>query len=287
MFRVPGLGWVRRDDKAALLAWCEGLHPDTRTWLEEAGPPFRFNKDGSPRYGNPDLDEVQTEVWRVSGGRSNFPRVEETPLAFAAMKEAASTLETAKTEQRALAVLEAVLDEETFEQVVDAIPEGEASTLDAFLEESEDVLEEDDYVDLLEKLSELGLLKGPSFLPAHLNPREDALRYGDYDLRRELLRRHARFPAKAWNWTPPDEPAPSGTPRWVVWVGPEGVGANAEVFVPHGPAFRRGVPVQLPEAMAKRLVETAEKKAGEVEDPLPPHFRYGTAAEVKAAVARE
>ncbi len=108
------------------------------------------------------------------------------------------------------------------------------------------------------------------------------LRLGDYEVRRELLRRHARFPSKAWDWQPPDEPAPTGT-RWVVWVGPEGVSENAEVFVPHGPAFRRGVPVQLPEAMAKRLVETAEEKAGEVEDPLPPHFRYATAAEEKAA----
>ncbi len=286
--RVPGLGWVRRDDEATLLAWSEGLPDHVLRWLEEAGPPFRFDKNGSPRYWNPDLDEVQMKIWRASG---KFPRAEETPLAFAAMKQAASTLETDKTQQRALAVvvavLEAVLDEETLEQVVDAVPEGEASTLDAFLEESEDVLEEDDYVDLLEKLSELDLLKGPSVLPAHLNPREDALRYGDYDLRRELLRRHARFPARAWDWHPPDEPAPTGTPRWVVWEGPEGTGEDAEVFIPHGPAFRRGVPVQLPEPMAKRLVETAEEKAGEVEDPLPPHFRYATKDEAAAAGKEE
>ncbi len=106
---------------------------------------------------------------------------------------------------------------------------------------------------------------------------------GDYEVGRELLRRHPRFPSKAWDWHPPDEPEPGGTPLWVVWDGPEGVGENAEVFVPHGPAFRRGVPVQLPEAMAKRLVETAEKKAAEAEDPKPAHFRYATVAEDKAA----
>ena len=108
------------------------------------------------------------------------------------------------------------------------------------------------------------------------------LSLGDHDVGRELLRRHARFPLKAWDWQPPDEPAPTGT-RWVVWVGPEGVSENAEVFVPHGPAFRRGVPAKLPELTAKELVERAEVKAKEVEDPLPPHFRYATAAEEKAA----
>ncbi len=120
--RLPGLGWVHRDDKAALSAWRERLPTAALHWLREAGPPFRFNKNGSPWYWDPDLDEVRRETWRASGG---FPREDEIPLAFAAMKWAADR----------------------------------------------------------------GPLERPSILPAHLAPRELALRYGDEDLRQEILKR--------------------------------------------------------------------------------------------------
>ena len=201
--RVPGLGWVRRDNVAALSAWREGLHKATLRWLQETG--LRRNRDGSPW--NLDLDEVRNEVWRAS---RVFPQEKETPLVFAAMKQAARG----------------------------------------------------------------GLLEEPSVGREDLNAREDALRHGDYGLRKELLLRHADSSLKP-------RPGPS---RWVVWVGPEGTGENAEVFLLDGPIFRRGIPVQLPEPMAKRLVETAEAKAKEVEDPLPPHFRNATDAEIEAAV---
>ncbi len=197
--RVPGLGWVRRDDKA-LSVWRADLHRATLRWLQETG--LRRNKDGSPWH--PDLDEVRNEVWRVS---RVFPQEKETPLAFAAMKG-----------------------------VADGRP-----------------------------------LTEPATLPTYLDPRENALRFGDYGLRKELLLRHTNSFLKP-------RPGPS---RWTVWVGPEGTAENAEIFVPHGPTFQRGVPVKLPELTAKELVERAEAKAEEVEDPLPPHFRYATATEVK------
>ena len=67
---------------------------------------------------------------------------------------------------------------------------------------------------------------------------------------------------------------------WVVWDGPEGTDENAVVESPGLPDFTRSVPVMLSEEVAKHLVERSAEKAGEVEDPLPPHFRYADKAEV-------
>jgi hypothetical protein len=44
-------------------------------------------------------------------------------------------------------------------------------------------------------------------------------------------------------------------------------GASAEVAVPNGPSFPRGTPVEVPEALAERLLEQAGfRRAAPVED---------------------
>ncbi len=73
--------------------------------------------------------------------------------------------------------------------------------------------------------------------------------------------------------------------RYVMWDGPKGTEKGAEGEVTGVAIFRKGIPTKLPEPTAKHIVELAEEKAGEVKDPLPAHFRYAKAAEVKALLA--
>lgn len=75
---------------------------------------------------------------------------------------------------------------------------------------------------------------------------------------------------------------PESNTRWVVWDGPDGIEDGAEGEVTGVAIFRKGVPTELPEKTAEEIVKLAKEKAGEVKDPLPPHFRYATGKEVTA-----